>query len=48
MGVVAVFAKMVAPLAVMAVLTGWAVPDRVFGLKLLTEAAAVGEWCGFC
>ena len=47
MGVVAVFAKVVAPLAVVTVLAGWAIPDRVFGLELLTEVAAVREWRGF-
>ena len=46
MGVVAVFAKVVASLAVVTVLAGWTIPDRVFGLKLLTEAAAVREWRG--
>ena len=47
MGVVAVFAEVVAPLAVVAVLVGWAIPDCVSGLKLSTEAAAVREGCGF-
>ena len=46
MGVVAVFAEVVASTAVMTVLPGWAVPNRVLGLKLTAEAAAVGEWSG--
>ena len=46
MGVVAVFAKVVASPAVVAVLVGWAVPDRVPGLKLTADAAAVGERSG--
>ena len=47
MGVVAVFAEVVASPAVMAVFAGWAIPDHVSGLELLTEAAAVREGCRF-
>ena len=38
-----VIASMVMPLAVMTVLVGWAVPDRVLGLDLFAEATAMGE-----
>ena len=38
---------MVASLAVVAVLAGWAVPDSMLGLELFAEVAAVGEWEGF-
>ena len=47
MWVVAVVAGVVTPLAVVAVLACWAIPDRVSGLKLFTETTAMGEWCGF-
>ena len=47
MWVVAVVTGVVAPLAVVTVLACWAIPDCVFGLELLTEAAAMGEWCRF-
>ena len=43
--VVAVFAEVVAPLAVVAVLARWAIPNGMSGLELPTEVAAVGEWC---
>ena len=46
MGVVAIFASVVAPLAVVAVLVRWAVPDSMVGLELSTEAAVMGEWRG--
>ena len=45
--VVAVFAEVVASMTVVAVLTCWAIPDRVTGLELPTKVAAVGEWGGF-
>ena len=45
-GVVAVLAEMVASPAVVTILSGQAVPDRVLGLELTAEAAAVGEWSG--
>ena len=45
-GIVAVLAKVVAPLAIMAVLACWAIPDSMAGLELSTKAAAVGEWSG--
>ena len=45
-GVVAVFTEMVASSAVVTIPSGRAVPNRVFGLELMAEAAAVGEWCG--
>ena len=45
-GVVAVFAEVVATLAVVTVPPSRAVPNRVFGLELMAEAAAVGEWSG--
>ena len=31
-------------IAVVTVLAGWAIPDRVFGLELPAETAAVREW----
>ena len=46
MGVVAVFAKVVTSLAVVAILSCGTVPNRVSGLELFAEAAAVGEWSG--
>ena len=46
MGVVAVFAEVVASTAVMTILPGRTVPNRVLGLELTAEAAAVGEWSG--
>ena len=45
-GVVAVFAEVVTSTAVVTVPPGRTVPDRVFGLELMTEAATVGEWSG--
>ena len=45
-GVVAVFTEVVTPSAVVTIPPGRTVPDCVFGLKLMTEAAAVGEWSG--
>ena len=45
-GVVAVFAKMIASSAVVTIPPGRTVPDRVFGLELVAEAAAMGEWSG--
>ena len=45
-GVVAVLAEMVASSAIVTILSGRAVPDRVLGLELTTEAATVGEWSG--
>ena len=45
-GVVAVFTEVLAPSAVVTILPGWTVPNRVSGLKLMTEAAVVGEWSG--
>ena len=47
MGVVAVVAGVVASSAVVAVLAGWAIPDHVSGLELLTKMAVMGEWCWF-
>ena len=46
MGVVAVFAEVVVSPAVVAVPSCRTVPDRVLGLELVAEAAAVGEWSG--
>ena len=46
MGVVAVLAEMIASPAIAAILSGRAVPNRVFGLELTAETAAVGEWSG--
>ena len=45
-GVVAVLTEVIASSAVMAVLPGRAVPNRVFGLELMAEATAMGEWGG--
>ena len=47
MWVVAVVTGVVAPLAVVAIFAGWAIPDCVSGLELFTKATAMGEWCGF-
>ena len=46
MGVIAIFTKVVAPLAVVAVFSCGAVPNRVSGLELFAKAAAMGEWGG--
>ena len=43
-GTVVVF--VVSPLAVVAVLSDWTVPDSVGGMELFAEAAAVREWKG--
>ena len=45
-GIVAVFAEVVVSTAVMTIPPGRTVPDRVLGLELMAEAAAVGEWSG--
>ena len=45
-GVVAVLTTMVASPTIVTVLACWTVPDRVSGLKLTTDAAAVGEGGG--
>ena len=45
-GVVTVFAEVVASMAVVKILPGRTVPDRVLRLELTTEAAAVGEGSG--
>ena len=45
-GVVAVFTEMVASSAIVTIPPGGAVPNRVFGLELMTEVAAMGEWSG--
>ena len=47
MGVVAVLAEVVASTAVVTVLAGRTIPDRVLGLELSTEAAVMGEGSGF-
>ena len=45
-GVVAVFAKVVASPAVVAVPSCWTIPDHVLWLELVAKAAAMGEWSG--
>ena len=45
-GVVTVFAKMVVSSAVVTIPSSGTVPNRVFGLELMAEAAAMGEWSG--
>ena len=47
MGVVAVVAGVVAPLAVVAILACRAIPDHVLGLELFAETVAMREWDGF-
>ena len=39
-----IFVRVVAPLAIMAVLACWAVSDGVVGVDLSAEVAAVREW----
>ena len=42
----AVIVFVVSPLAVVAVLAGWAVPNSVVRMDLLAETTAMGEWKG--
>ena len=46
-GVVAVLAEVVTSTAVVTVLASRTIPDRVLGLELSTEAAAMGKRSGF-
>ena len=45
--VVAMFAGVIAPFTVMAILVGWAIPDHVSRLELLTKMTVMGEWGWF-